>query len=541
MQKRISALYAVVLACAVILIAGACFVAAGPLSSVSSDYSRLNVNAGGVDAEGFSVFTLPSFSLDDGDSLCFFTNHQEVYVLEDGAEIYRLVPPDSAFSHTTGSAWNFVRLPQSGSGHTLTVRLRPIYDDRLESVNFYCGNGLTVYQDILRQSFPSLALGICISILGVAMLLYWQTVTRSATKHSGLGYLGGCSLLLGLWVANETDAAALLISNRPAATNAAFVFLLLLPIPFVLYVKETFHMQLGRSWRVLCVLSLINLFICLFCQFAGIADLHRTVLLPHIMIVLAILYLLSVLLIRVRLRRFERTVCFHLAGLTILAIGFLSDLISFYAHARVTDLFGGASFLLYACLLGTLGASDSVRAIERGKAAEIYRQMALYDSLTDMLSRAAYDHDIAQVYQPNASTALVEFDLNDLKLHNDQYGHAAGDAALSQAALFIRTVFDAYGRCYRIGGDEFCTVLEHSTSQQVEALLQTLRRSEEYWNSMSGHADNIPVRVAGGYAFYDPAQDHDSLESTRCRADVQMYRNKQEIKALHNAAHESAK
>ncbi|MCI2047052.1 MAG: GGDEF domain-containing protein [Faecalibacterium sp.] len=534
-QKKISALYAAVLACAVILIAGACLFAGSSLSSVASGYQSMDVNTDGQDADGFSVFTLAPSTLGEGDFLCFFTNHQEIYISEDGKEIYRLVPPDSVFGHTTGSVWNFVRLPQSGSGHALTIRMRPIYDDRLTRVSFYCGNGLTIYQDVLRRSFPAFSLGICIFVLGVTMLLYWQTVTRRATKYSGLGHLGVCSILLGLWVANETDAAALLIKNRLAATNAAFLFLLLLPVPFVLYIKETFHAQLDWAWKALCALSFVNLAVCLLCQFTGLADLHRTVLFTHIVLILSILYLLCVLLLRIQQGRIDRTVRFHLIGLGIMAVGILSDLFAFYSHAHITDLFGGVSFLLYTCLLAVLGASDSVLSIERGKAAEIYRQMALYDSLTDMLSRAAYDHDIAQIYQPAPTTAIVEFDLNDLKLHNDEHGHSAGDAALSQAALLIRNVFEPYGRCYRIGGDEFCTVLEHCTPQQLDSLLQMLRKSEEHLN-MARHADSMPVRVACGYAFFDPSLDDTSLEDTRCRADAQMYRDKQSIKAVPGAA-----
>ena len=42
-------------------------------------------------------------------------------------------------------------------------------------------------------------------------------------------------------------------------------------------------------------------------------------------------------------------------------------------------------------------------------------------------------------------------------------------------------------------------------------------------------ADGYPIRIAAGYAMYDPELDAD-IEDMRDRADTNMYRNKRQIK-----------
>lgn len=53
------------------------------------------------------------------------------------------------------------------------------------------------------------------------------------------------------------------------------------------------------------------------------------------------------------------------------------------------------------------------------------------------------------------SCAVLFVDLDDLKVINDTYGHAAGDAVLGDVAERMRVAIGDRGRAYRLGGDEF--------------------------------------------------------------------------------------
>ena len=52
------------------------------------------------------------------------------------------------------------------------------------------------------------------------------------------------------------------------------------------------------------------------------------------------------------------------------------------------------------------------------------------------------------------------FDLDGFKSYNDTYGHLAGDQLLTRVAQTPDRVVSSIGRAYRLGGDEFCVLLD---------------------------------------------------------------------------------
>ncbi len=79
------------------------------------------------------------------------------------------------------------------------------------------------------------------------------------------------------------------------------------------------------------------------------------------------------------------------------------------------------------------------------------RHAAMHDHLTGVGNRAKLAED--------APTMLVDIalyvDLDDLRVVNDQFGHAIGDLVLRTAAERIVDVVGDCGTVYRVGGDEF--------------------------------------------------------------------------------------
>jgi diguanylate cyclase (GGDEF)-like protein len=56
--------------------------------------------------------------------------------------------------------------------------------------------------------------------------------------------------------------------------------------------------------------------------------------------------------------------------------------------------------------------------------------------------------------------ALVLFDLDGFKEYNDAFGHPAGDGLLVRLGERLADAVRGHGRAYRLGGDEFCVVLQ---------------------------------------------------------------------------------
>ena len=91
------------------------------------------------------------------------------------------------------------------------------------------------------------------------------------------------------------------------------------------------------------------------------------------------------------------------------------------------------------------------------------RHEALTDSLTGLRNRRSLMADLEEglpLATQACPRALVLFDLDGFKEYNDAFGHLAGDGLLARLGLRLADAVHGHGQAYRLGGDEFCVLLE---------------------------------------------------------------------------------
>ncbi len=167
-----------------------------------------------------------------------------------------------------------------------------------------------------------------------------------------------------------------------------------------------------------------------------------------------------------------------------------------------------------------------IRDIEDEYAEQMKKQKSLEkisfeDSLTGLQNRTAYNQTVQSLAKLSTGTCGVIFsDLNGLKYMNDNFGHAAGDKYLKSFSDFLKKSFRATS-CYRIGGDEFITIIQDSTKEEFK------QRTEAFINSVEALKD---TSVSIGSAFgVLPA----SLEDLVSEAEQKMYAAKAKYHAEH--------
>jgi GGDEF domain-containing protein len=109
----------------------------------------------------------------------------------------------------------------------------------------------------------------------------------------------------------------------------------------------------------------------------------------------------------------------------------------------------------------------------RGEARSHLRESRT-DELTGLPNRRALIWDLGSAIATpptrGSSLLLALFDLDGLKLYNDSFGHPAGDALLARLGRRLGRFAAPRGRAYRLGGDEFCLLVE-CTAADVDALI----------------------------------------------------------------------
>ncbi len=129
---------------------------------------------------------------------------------------------------------------------------------------------------------------------------------------------------------------------------------------------------------------------------------------------------------------------------------------------------------------------------------------------------------IARCNRHHVPAALLFVDVDGLKLLNDSFGHAAGDAALVYLAQLMVDGVRQTDLVARLGGDEFVILLDHADE---EAAMETANRLvNSVADSDFKHRDQrLPLSVAIGITGIEPG---DTAEAVLDRADQQMYREK---------------
>jgi diguanylate cyclase (GGDEF)-like protein len=148
------------------------------------------------------------------------------------------------------------------------------------------------------------------------------------------------------------------------------------------------------------------------------------------------------------------------------------------------------------------------------------------DALTGVKNKHAYLQDEVQIdrliaEQRQSPFALVIFDVNDLKKVNDTAGHQAGDQYLRDSCSIICDIFK-YSPVYRVGGDEFAVITSGRDYEQIEELVDEVRRHNDEAVRHSGI-----VIACGMSRFADDA----CVAAVFDRADHSMYENKNALKS----------
>lgn len=95
------------------------------------------------------------------------------------------------------------------------------------------------------------------------------------------------------------------------------------------------------------------------------------------------------------------------------------------------------------------------------------RWQATHDSLTQLMSRKAFEDQLPLVQSSGQDYALLYCDLDNFKLVNDTAGHLAGDELLRQITALLQDSIAAHYFLARLGGDEFAVLLQGSESEAM--------------------------------------------------------------------------
>jgi diguanylate cyclase (GGDEF)-like protein len=147
------------------------------------------------------------------------------------------------------------------------------------------------------------------------------------------------------------------------------------------------------------------------------------------------------------------------------------------------------------------------------------QEEALTDALTGLANRRSLSLELEQrmamgTERPPYMLAL--FDLDGFKHYNDTFGHPTGDALLQRLGRNLESQLAGRGTAYRMGGDEFCAVID-----VVDAPEATLRGVAA---ALSEHGEGFAIGCSYGSILLPT--EAQTAETALRLADQRMYAQK---------------
>jgi len=151
-----------------------------------------------------------------------------------------------------------------------------------------------------------------------------------------------------------------------------------------------------------------------------------------------------------------------------------------------------------------LNVVGSVKAIHK-----YTRDMEYYatrDPLTDLYNRRVFwelfEYEVARAHRHGYEFALLVVDLDNFKLINDSFGHAAGDRYLQAVAQAMKKTLRPGDIFARYGGDEFVALLPEITPVTATGIAQRILEAAAAVEQQAADGSRIAGSVSIGLAIY---------------------------------------
>lgn len=162
------------------------------------------------------------------------------------------------------------------------------------------------------------------------------------------------------------------------------------------------------------------------------------------------------------------------------------------------------------------------------KVKEYFEDQAYKDGLTHLYNRAKFykiiQREINLAKRYHIPLSILFIDIDDLKNHNDSYGHIEGDNVLKKLAEILQNNIRDTDYVFRFGGEEFVVLLPNTNSNQAKKMAEKLRRTFETMVFKPKNSKKaVHKTISIGIAKYE---ENISINELIEMADEAMYRAK---------------
>ncbi len=444
-------------------------------------------------------------------------------IFDYGSDDYR----DGKF---VGYGSRFVSLPDDSKGRTIMITMLVTENDAFSSITppeiyHESDHYILFYWERLIPLVVSITLvviGVIISV--VTFLLYFKSYLMER-----LFCIGIFALCVGCWTICSYNLDFLFTSSLKVKTLLEFFSLYLVPYPLLMYFREDVE-ERGNRWESFIFYALVFIEIQMFVlsavlQFTNVSHLSSFSTAFIVLMGVSAIFIVYLVFSALRFRKRHK----------ILVIGFCLMLFlgirdMFVFAVQKYSLFLGSEYRSYVSAGVLVFVSTMLVDFIHEMRSRLFKtaetqfleKIAYEDVLTGLYTRRKCEEIFEEIDNHGYDFLIIQFDLNNLKNTNDDYGHEAGDELIVRFANIMKLVFDDGETLGRMGGDEFIVVKKDAYGYDVDEKIARMNELIDDDNTDK----NVQVSVSHGYC-YASELENPTANTVYKEADKRMYKDKE--------------
>lgn len=393
-------------------------------------------------------------------------------------------------------------------------------------------------EDIIDYVFKSDFVGIflCIALfVGSFIMLVYHLAFRKVITLKGLKYAACFAIIFAAYsISNCTAFSALTITGGIEFYTIKCLCYAAMFIPLILFFSEnTKYRSTDIFLQIMSVVQAVATVIVALLSVFKVADLSRTFIFIRILAFIQCMIILGVLLYDIAKRSERSAADFTIPSIyAVLFIGMILE--SVLSLSKSIPIIWTVSCMFFVIAIMSVSMRNIAETLKLSAEVEVMGKIAYTDGLTGVGNTAAFQNKLKhlEIIKVNyKSIGIVQFDVNNLKVINDNLGHEMGDLLITDGSAIIKKAFGTIGDVYRVGGDEFVAVVcGDNAMAECGAALNNFDEYIDAYNKVESH--KFLLQIAYGVEFYnsDAIDRHLSLKEIQKLADAKMYEKKRAMK-----------
>ena len=326
---------------------------------------------------------LPS-NLEDNLYMCFRSSKQEMKIYIDDELRQEYSTKDTrVFGRVSAVAYVYVHLNSEDAGKTIRVEMSTdsSYSGVLHEV-FY-GEMIDIWKCLFDKGGVELVIAIFVLVLGIASIVISIALKMCYRKNIEMEYLGWGIFLAAVWIIANSVFRQTLFPNISVISDIAFFMVMLLPVPFMLYLNQVQSAKYAKIYFIAATVNFIDFIICTVLHVKNIVDFSDTIKFMAVVAGSSILIMGITMIIDVITGRIKK---YLLVALGILGVC-LSAVIQIVLYFKWTTQFSGSTIavaMVFVLIISFINTMKDILNIESEKQKAILSNQAKGNFLANM-------------------------------------------------------------------------------------------------------------------------------------------------------------